>query len=160
MKLLSITAAVLVLAACNAPPKEMASNATNVDENVTTIDMNNTMNVDENLTTVAMTSSVGAIRGVTTDTDEIPAEEAVKIDDWSWEADPDFGTEGAIKWRVSILNVSDRPIESAEVQFSAYDEDHHLLTTTSGFVEDIPPGATRDDEHFADYHGGNRPRAS
>jgi hypothetical protein len=86
---------------------------------------------------------------------EIPdAADAAKIDDWSWEADPDFGTEGAIKWRVSVKNLSDRTIDSAKVEFSAYDKDHHLVTTTFTYVDDIPPGETRDEESFADYHGG------
>jgi hypothetical protein len=55
---------------------------------------------------------------------------------------------------VSVKNLSDRTIDSAKVEFSAYDKDHHLVTTTFTYVDDIPPGETRDEESFADYHGG------
>jgi hypothetical protein len=81
---------------------------------------------------------------------------AAKVEDWSWETDPDFGTEGAIKWRVSVRNLSSQPIATAKIEFSAYDADHHLLTTTFTYVENIPPGETRDEESFADFHGGEQ----
>jgi len=122
-----------------------AANATEVDA------------VDMNATDMNATDLLDTTDGQFASTSAAPDPGmAAKIDDWSWEADPDYGTEGAIKWRVSVRNLSSRPITSAKVDFSAYDADHHLLTTTFTYVDNIPPGETRDEESFADYHGGEQ----
>jgi hypothetical protein len=148
----------LLLSACGQPPQEATNNAAGVDKNLAAPAP--VTNVDENLTTFDMNAEIeDAQKSSSAEdarTEEARAEDVVKIDDWSWETDPDFGTEGAIKWRVSVRNLSDRPIASAKVEFSAYDDAHHLLTTTFTYVEDIPPGETRDEESFADYHGGEK----
>jgi hypothetical protein len=78
---------------------------------------------------------------------------AATIDDWSWQADPEFGTNGTIKWRVVVRNTSDKPVESAKVEFSTYDQSGKILTSTFSYVNAIPPGGTRTDESYADYYG-------
>lgn len=78
---------------------------------------------------------------------------AATIDDWSWNPDPSFGTHGTIKWRVVVRNTSDKPIESAKVDFTTSDETGHLLTSTFTYVNAIPPGDTRTEESYADLYG-------
>ena len=73
--------------------------------------------------------------------------------DWSWNADPDFGTRGTIKWRVAVRNVSNRPIRNVKVEFSTYDKAGKLLSNDFSYVHAIPPGEIRDNESFADLYG-------
>ena len=46
----------------------------------------------------------------------------VEIVDWRWFTEPDFGTDGAVRWIVQVANVSRRPIYQAEVDFTSLDE--------------------------------------
>lgn len=78
---------------------------------------------------------------------------AAKISDWNWNADPDFGTHGAVKWNVAIFNSSSRAIASAKVDFTTYDNHGKMIATTFAYVEAIPPGQTRNENSFADYYG-------
>jgi hypothetical protein len=78
---------------------------------------------------------------------------AAKLDDWSWNADPEFGTNGTIKWRVVVRNTSDRPIRNAKVDFTTYDANNKLLSSTFTYVDAIPAGQTRTDESYADLYG-------
>ena len=78
---------------------------------------------------------------------------SVRISDWSWEADPDFGTRGTIKWRVVVQNLTQRAIDNVKVDFSSYDRQGRLLTSTFTYVNAIPPGGSRTDESFADLYG-------
>jgi len=79
--------------------------------------------------------------------------DAAEIADWSWYADPDFGSSGTVKWNVVVRNVSEKPIDSAKVELTTYDAAGKLLDSTFTFVDAIPPGATRSADSYADYYG-------
>lgn len=78
---------------------------------------------------------------------------AVKVDDWNWAADPEFGSRGAIKWTVSVRNVSDRYVQNAKVELTTYDKAGKLIATDFTFVDAIPPGEVRTEESYADLYG-------
>ena len=78
---------------------------------------------------------------------------SVSVDDWSWDVDPDFGTNGTVKWRAVVRNLTDRPIESVELGFETFDKDGRLLTSRSSYVSAIPPNSSRSDESYADFYG-------
>jgi len=78
---------------------------------------------------------------------------SVRMSDWSWEADPAFGTRGTIKWRVVVQNLTQRAIDNVKVDFSSYDREGRLLTSTFTYVNAIPPGGSRSEESFADLYG-------
>lgn len=78
---------------------------------------------------------------------------SVAVDDWSWDVDPDFGTNGTVKWRAAVRNLTSRPIESVELGFETFDKDGRLLTSRSSYISAIPPNSSRSDESFADYYG-------
>ena len=67
--------------------------------------------------------------------------------------DPDFGTNGTVKWRAVVRNLTDRPIESVELGFETFDKDGRLLTSRSSYVSAIPPNSSRSDESYADFYG-------
>ena len=79
--------------------------------------------------------------------------ESAEIADWSWDVDPSFGTNGTIKWRVSIKNKTDKPIEAVKVDFTSYDASGKMLTSTFAYVSAIPPMGKRDRESYADFYG-------
>jgi hypothetical protein len=81
------------------------------------------------------------------------AAQSAQITDWNWQPDPTFGTNGTIKWNVSVKNISDKPISMARVEFSTYDAAGKLITTTFTYVHAIPPGETRSDNSYADLYG-------
>lgn len=81
------------------------------------------------------------------------AADVARISDWNWNVDPSFGTNGTIKWNVSVQNTSDRPIEMARVDFATYDASGKLIATTFTYVHAIPPGGTRSESSFADLYG-------
>jgi len=78
---------------------------------------------------------------------------AVEVADWNWGKDPDFGTNGTIKWNVQIRNTSSRNVESVRVEFTTYDAAGKLVSTTFSYVRSIPPGGTRADNSYADLFG-------
>lgn len=78
---------------------------------------------------------------------------SAKIDDWNWNADPSFGGKGAVKWNVTVRNVSSRPIEHVRVDFTTYDKAGKMIATTFTYVNAIPPGQSRSENSFADYYG-------
>jgi hypothetical protein len=78
---------------------------------------------------------------------------AVKLDDWNWSANPDFGGKGAIVWHASVRNVSDKYVESVKVELTTYDASGKLVASDFTYVDAIPPGETRSKEGYADYYG-------
>jgi len=78
---------------------------------------------------------------------------SVKVDDWNWEKDPSFGTDGTIRWNVKIKNLSEKYIESVKAELTTYDQSGKLVTTDFTFVSSIPPGDTRSKQSFANYYG-------
>lgn len=76
-----------------------------------------------------------------------------QIADWSWESDPSTGSNGMIRWRVAVKNLSDRPMESVKVNLSTYDAAGKLLGSDFAFVDAIPPGETRTSEGIEDRYG-------
>lgn len=77
----------------------------------------------------------------------------VKLSSWSWDADPAFGTSGAIRWRSAVQNLTDRPIARVKIEFSSFDADGKLLTSSASYVRAIPPLGMRTDEALADLYG-------
>ncbi len=71
---------------------------------------------------------------------------------WNWVPDPTFASDGAIKWNVQVRNKSTKYIDSVEIELTTYDNAGSLVSTTSTFVNAIPPGETRASESFADYY--------
>jgi hypothetical protein len=78
---------------------------------------------------------------------------AVKVDDWNWGADPEFGSRGAIKWNVNVRNVSDRYVQSVKVELTTFDRANKLIASDFTYVDAIPPGGTRSVEATGDYYG-------
>jgi hypothetical protein len=78
---------------------------------------------------------------------------SASLTDWSWDVDPSFGTEGTVKWRAEVKNLSDRAIENAKIDFSTYDKSGRLLASTSTYVQAIPAGEVRTSESYADLYG-------
>ena len=66
--------------------------------------------------------------------------------------DRTFASDGAIKWNVQVRNKSTKYIDSVEIELTTYDNAGSLVSTTSTFVNAIPPGETRASESFADYY--------
>ncbi|WDI86813.1 FxLYD domain-containing protein [Xanthomonas campestris] len=78
---------------------------------------------------------------------------SVKIEDWNWSVDPDFGTRGTVKWNASVRNLTEKYIENVRVELTTYDKDGKLITTKFTYVGAIPPAGTRSTESYADYYG-------
>ncbi|HEX8365340.1 MAG TPA: FxLYD domain-containing protein [Allosphingosinicella sp.] len=98
----------------------------------------------------AASAQIGQIGSRGTSTADLSS---VRLSDWSWEADREFGTRGTIKWRVAVQNLTQRAIDNVKVDFSSYDRDGRLLTSTFTYVHAIPPGGSRTEESFADLYG-------
>ena len=56
--------------------------------------------------------------------------------------EPDFGTDGAVRWIVQLANVSRRSIYQAEVDFTTLDEDSCALTSDFDMVQRVASGDT------------------
>lgn len=78
---------------------------------------------------------------------------AAEVQDWRWYTDPDFGTDGAVRWVVEVENTSSRTIYQAEVQLTTHDESGDVVSTDFGIVNTIPPGDSASTEEYADYYG-------
>ena len=76
-----------------------------------------------------------------------------EIVDWNWSSDPDFGSNGAIKWNVQVRNKSAKPMSLVKVEFTTYDKAGKLIASDFTYVQAIPAGQTRSDESYADYYG-------
>jgi hypothetical protein len=79
--------------------------------------------------------------------------ETAEIVDWNWSSDPDFGSNGAIKWNVQVRNKSAKPMSLVKVEFTTYDKAGKLIASDFTYVQAIPAGQSRSDESYADYHG-------
>lgn len=84
---------------------------------------------------------------------EAPQVSAAEIVDWNWMKDPDFGTEGAIRWNVEVKNSSSDHLREVKVEFVTYDRNGRLVSSNFTYVSNIPPGETRTDASFADLLG-------
>ena len=78
---------------------------------------------------------------------------AVEITEWNWYTEPDFGTDGAVRWVAQVKNTSDRAIYQAELKLTTLDEDGSVITTDVGLVQNIPPGGVAATEDRADLYG-------
>jgi len=83
---------------------------------------------------------------------------AVEVVDWRWYPEPDFGTDGAVRWIVQVANVSRRSIYQAEYEMTTLNGDGQALTTDLGIVQRVAPGDTATINTRADYYG-NEERA-
>jgi hypothetical protein len=77
---------------------------------------------------------------------------AAEIVDWNWQKDLSFGDRGTIKWNVRVRNKSTHNISSVKVDFTTYDAQGRLVSSTFTYVEAIPPGQTRSSNSFADLY--------
>ena len=82
-----------------------------------------------------------------------PHASTVEIADWNWNVDPNFGTDGTIKWNVQVRNKSSRNVKSVRVEFTTFDAAGALVSTTFTYVHAIPAGGTRSDASYADLYG-------
>ena len=78
---------------------------------------------------------------------------AVEIVDWQWFKEPDFGTDGAVRWVVQVANVSRRPIYQAEVDFTSLDENGRAVASDFDMVQRVAPGDTATIDTRADLYG-------
>jgi List-Bact-rpt repeat protein len=78
---------------------------------------------------------------------------SAQITSSNWHADPTFDGQGAVVWTVEVLNTSNAPLESVEVDFVTYDASGKILTVDATFVGPIAPGERESSEGNADYHG-------
>ena len=78
--------------------------------------------------------------------------DTAEVVSFNWRKEPNFGTNGTIKWNVEIKNRSDRYVESVRVEFATYDNDGKLVASTFAFVSAIPPGASRSTQSYADLY--------
>jgi hypothetical protein len=67
--------------------------------------------------------------------------------------EPDFGTDGAVRWIVQVANVSRRPIYQAEVDFTSLDENGRALASDFDMVHRVAPGDTATIDARADLYG-------
>lgn len=79
--------------------------------------------------------------------------EKAEVTDYNWNVDPTFGGRGTVKWNVKVKNLSDRPMSMVGVQFTTYDANKKLITTTKTYVHAIPPGQERSEDSYADLYG-------
>lgn len=77
----------------------------------------------------------------------------IEVEDFTWRTDPSFGTEGVVRWVVEVRNNTGRYVDSVQLRFSTYDADGNIITSTSGFVNNIRPHGTSSTESYADYYG-------
>jgi hypothetical protein len=92
-------------------------------------------------------------RPVTTKTQPSTLDDVAGIADWNWELQPDFGTRGAVKWNVLVLNKSARNLKGVKVQFVTYDEAGALVSSDYTYVMTVPAGQTRAGLSHADLYG-------
>jgi hypothetical protein len=78
--------------------------------------------------------------------------DAAEITDWNWQKDPDFGTDGTIKWNVQVRNKSSANIESIKVDFITYDKEGKLVASSFTYLHAIPPGEARTRKSYADLY--------
>jgi hypothetical protein len=78
---------------------------------------------------------------------------SVEVASSAWYPDPEFGDEGIVNWMVEVRNNSSQTVEVARVDFVSHDAAGNVLASDFTFVGPIPPGETRANEGFADYHG-------
>ena len=97
-----------------------------------------------------LVNAVGSPSGSRSDSASL---ESVKIDDWNWSVDPEFGTSGTVRWNANVRNVSDKYIESVRLELTTFDKNGKLIASDFTFVGAIPPGGTRSEESYADYYG-------
>jgi hypothetical protein len=64
--------------------------------------------------------------------------ETAEIVDWNWSSDPDFGSNGAIKWNVQVRNKSAKPMSLVKVEFTTYDKAGKLIASDFTYVQAIP----------------------
>lgn len=73
--------------------------------------------------------------------------------DWNWSKDPDFGTDGTIKWNVRVKNNTGLYLRNVRVDFTSFDAGRKLISTRFMYVGPIPLGGTASDESYADLYG-------
>jgi len=79
---------------------------------------------------------------------------AVEIVDWRWFTEPDFGTDGAVRWVVEVANDSRRTIYQAEVEFTSLDASGSALASDFDMVQRVAPGDTATIDARAEYFRG------
>lgn len=77
----------------------------------------------------------------------------VEIADWNWRTDPDFGTDGTVRYTVEIRNNTSQYIDQVRVEFSTYDAQGNLIESTFTYVSGLSPGGTASESGFATYYG-------
>lgn len=77
----------------------------------------------------------------------------VEIADWNWRIDPDFGTDGTVRYTVELRNNTSQYIEQVSVEFSTYDAQGSLIESTFTYVSGLSPGGTASESGFATYYG-------
>jgi len=78
---------------------------------------------------------------------------AVEITEWKWHTEPDFGTDGAIRWVAQVKNTSDRTVYQADIKITLLDEDGSVVNTDVGLVQNVRPGGVASAENRADLYG-------
>ena len=71
----------------------------------------------------------------------------------TWVKDREFGTSGTIKWNVQVKNNGQAYMRDAKVEFTTYDKQGSMVSTTFTYVQAIPPGGTRAESSFANLYG-------
>ena len=80
-----------------------------------------------------------------------PAEALVQ--EWNWYKEPDSGTSGAVRWVISVRNVSRGYLRSVKVEMTTYDRLDRIVAAEFTYVDAIPPGETRSTTTYTDLYG-------
>ena len=77
----------------------------------------------------------------------------VEISSWNWYKDPDFGFDGAVIWNVQVRNNTRKYIEYVVLEFSTYDVNDNLITSSTAAVVKLSPGGYGAAKSYAEYFG-------
>lgn len=78
----------------------------------------------------------------------------IGIVSWNWRKDPDFGTDGTVKWTAEIRNNTDSYIDNVLLKFSTYDSEGNIMTTDTGYATGLSPSGSTSTKGYATYYGG------
>lgn len=77
----------------------------------------------------------------------------VEVADWNWRIDPDFGTDGTVRYTVELRNNTSQYIDQVRVEFATYDAQGNLIESTFTYVSGLSPGGNASESGFATYYG-------
>lgn len=92
-------------------------------------------------------------KATTTSKKEIDNTRDFEIVDWRWYADPNYGSKGTVIWIVEIKNKTDQYVGKVRVEFTTYDSDKRLITTSHAYIGTFTPKGTASTKMYADYFG-------